>query len=534
MPHATSPGDSQDEQDDILIQQALDPENPIDFTRELEPGEKADDAIDFGDLADDDLAEDEEQHDGQHYSRPPSANVGDSFEDLGSFMQGEDLSELMNKSQQDGDGDGFDDLFGDAPSSQAHIEDESKDDQLPTTPDDVDMAFAFEDDGSGRFMKLPSLTTRETSNSRPQNLFRPVAFSPEGPTLSKEQQLQQELFAMSGSGSGLMEILPATAENRERLLAQLWPTFEKDTVLRFMDLVPMKKARYIGKTPLKRPKPVQPTKLNLELAPDQEKNFRLPSNSNRRIQDKTDPLGLVIIQQTVSDEKDSDDSMDSESDYEHEPVGGVTWRDLQLVCEDWDTNSATETQSPERTRLSVGRGDDDNAFQDMEHEFKEDVGGSSAKVRTIQGTSTLHPLISTQRRRLEHPEASILRNSRQPYSSFHDPEEATAKIARKVTLDLNDSQLLIDKTHIDPVHPKNSRRQDPNKEERGAFQKGISQRYNISNDEAYDLLKENHQSKVRSTLGNLSVDHSLPAIRLQWPFVSSVSHPVLCEGRYAY
>ena len=57
-----------------------------------------------------------------------------------------------------------------------------------------------------------------------------------------------------------------------------------------------------------------------------------------------------------------------------------------------------------------------------------------------------------------------------------------------------------------------------------AFSKGLSQRYNISNDEAYDLLKENHQSKVRSTLGNLTVSHSLPAMRLQWPYVSRTAN----------
>lgn len=51
----------------------------------------------------------------------------------------------------------------------------------------------------------------------------------------------------------------------------------------------------------------------------------------------------------------------------------------------------------------------------------------------------------------------------------------------------------------------------------------LSRRYNISNDDAYDLLKENHQSKVRSTLGNMAVDHSVPAINLQWPFVSHSS-----------
>lgn len=44
------------------------------------------------------------------------------------------------------------------------------------------------------------------------------------------------------------------------------------------------------------------------------------------------------------------------------------------------------------------------------------------------------------------------------------------------------------------------------------------QRYNISNDEAYDALKENHQNKVRSTLSEMEIVHALPALRLQTPY----------------
>lgn len=49
-------------------------------------------------------------------------------------------------------------------------------------------------------------------------------------------------------------------------------------------------------------------------------------------------------------------------------------------------------------------------------------------------------------------------------------------------------------------------------------QTSLQSRYNISNDQAYELLKENYQNKVRSTIGNLNIDHSLVALRLQSPF----------------
>ena len=50
--------------------------------------------------------------------------------------------------------------------------------------------------------------------------------------------------------------------------------------------------------------------------------------------------------------------------------------------------------------------------------------------------------------------------------------------------------------------------------------KDLTQRYNISNDEAYDLLKGNMQNKVRSAIGQLEIEHTMPALRLQSPYVS--------------
>lgn len=106
-----------------------------------------------------------------------------------------------------------------------------------------------------------------------------------------------------------------------------------------------------------------------------------------------------------------------------------------------------------------------------------------------------------------------------------DPERTTSKIARTVSLDLNDPLLLIDSSRCEPVLRDKSR--DLERGGRGAVSKSLIQRYNISNDDAYDLLKENHQSKIRSTLGNLTVEHSMPAIRLQFPYVRSCLPPFL-------
>ncbi len=55
----------------------------------------------------------------------------------------------------------------------------------------------------------------------------------------------------------------------------------------------------------------------------------------------------------------------------------------------------------------------------------------------------------------------------------------------------------------------------------------------LGTDEAYNQLKENHQKKVRGTLGNLVIEHSMPARRLQFPYVSG-SSPAKCSLAFAH
>lgn len=74
----------------------------------------------------------------------------------------------------------------------------------------------------------------------------------------------------------------------------------------------------------------------------------------------------------------------------------------------------------------------------------------------------------------------------------------------KVQINMNDPHLLfVNHRGVGPVLSRHT---------------SLQSRYNISNDQAYDLLKENYQNKVRSTIGNLNIDHSLVALRLQSPF----------------
>lgn len=49
-------------------------------------------------------------------------------------------------------------------------------------------------------------------------------------------------------------------------------------------------------------------------------------------------------------------------------------------------------------------------------------------------------------------------------------------------------------------------------------QKLLQTKFNISNDKNYEILKHNYNTKVRSQLSNLNIEHSIPSLRLQTPY----------------
>lgn len=383
MPHAIAVRDAQEEQDDLLIQRALDPENPIDFSRELDPGEKADDAVNFSDLDDDDLAEDEDDKEEQHLDAVAhSSEVDEPLDHSGHSLKSKYLREPVPGDESHGDI--LDDLFGERLSSPVDNESAADDvghlkrSALTHKLSDASTAIGYDSDRrTPAFASLPQIHTGGS------DVYKPPTTTRAGQDIgghAKEQLLQQELFAMSGAALGKLDVVPVI-ETQEDLLAALWPRFELDTIPRFMDLLPPKKARYIGKTPLRRPKPVQPNRLNLEIAVDQEKSFRLASGSNRRVQEETGRLGLVTIEKQPSEGERVENEENLESDLECEPVGGVSWQDLQMLCEDWDNRTSTEVSSQGTPEFGL-KGQDD-AFGDFTDNFDSQLELPPAKVCSI-------------------------------------------------------------------------------------------------------------------------------------------------------
>ncbi|KAJ5669481.1 transcription initiation factor TFIID [Penicillium macrosclerotiorum] len=502
MPHATKSAASEAPEDaefDNVMRQLNNYEGGPQFdflTRDLDVGEKADDAVDYEDFDDDDLPEEEEVAAPPHFA-DNDATHDDPFatlegDDGGLFGTGDDIFGGADDGAQTQE-DNLDDLFGEEPMSpppagqmdhtQGLFEDEEPSltnqpvelPPIPPAPEPQDQNMEVDDD---ELLDNESVISEEMDES----------------TL-RAWKLQQQLFAMSGKNDP--EHPPAPPENHEELLHSLFPGFDRDTLPRWLELIPHKKAFYLGKQPLKVPKPVLPTKVNIELAPDQERVFRT-GQPNKRGLDQ-DALGIVLITEAVQDNEDAKEDFDL-GDVEMDEIlpGGFSMQDLRTICADWDVKdedfSTLEEPAPPASKET-------DSFEEDEPDWLIDANHPSKKRKT--GPTSMDVIA------LSHLDIPLL----------DDPEQAVAQIAKKVTIDLNDPNILVEELRPEAAILKPKQTAPRTREEVDVnLTRRITQRYNISNDQAYDMLKQNHQNKIRSTLGNVSLEHALPALRLQWPY----------------
>lgn len=439
--------------------------------RELDRGEKADDAIDYEDISDDDLPEEE-------FTTGNGASNTQNFS--GTTVQG------SGESFEDG-GDDMDDLFGDGLSSPV-----------------LERAPHHEDKPVDSIEDLISGAQPKTGDGRLQSASQDAAFGTtqeddedDDPEWLEQKRLFEE--ARKGKDDGTA---PATTTSKEDF-EKIWPNFEEKVPPRFFSLVPRKRAFYIPKVPQKQPKLMPFTKVSLELAVDQEKTFRLPSatpaaGSKRQLEEEQG--SLVYITRVVKEEHDSDEQMELDNldpIDDSEKIGNVSWNDLKIACEDWDilddesTSDADQLLSPPDTVL----GDDDADW--------------------------IRSLVPSKKRKLgsQNNPVTFSVYDHMDLPSWDDPEAETAKIAKKIILDMNDPHLLLDiqQPSTEPPKPR-TMGLALKRDNRGSLANPMFKRYNISNDEAYDALKESSQQKVRSTIGHMNVEHSLPALKLQYPF----------------
>ena len=425
--------DREKQDDDDLIRNLVNADNTtglnLDLDRPLDVGVKADDAEDYEDISDEDLPDEEDATHGHG-----------------------DLPGLTDDAGTNND---TDDLFGEGRDSS------------PFGGDD-------------------------------HNLFEPEHQRDDLPLSSQDQfdDLAALNFPEHYGYANQDPNIPAPAESEEDLVKQFWPTFQRGTNLVYSELLPIKSAHHIPKVPAKAPKPINPTKVSLDLAQDQEKSFRSAGTAyptKRKRLSEAEAKGLVAIIEDSDEEKsDVEGNFDWTPASQLKPVGGFTFADLDIVCEDWNSKI---NASPQTYVVPL----EEEPLDDWEMQI---LGHSS------------------KRRKVEHKETNIFDIPRFAVPSFDNFEQDTKRIAKRVLLDLNDPYLLIDIREADSAVKRQrlSINGSSKRIRRGGLSSDLSKRFNISNDEAYDALKENHQSKVRATIGNLSVEHSMPALKLQWPY----------------
>ncbi|PYH44171.1 DUF3591 domain-containing protein [Aspergillus saccharolyticus JOP 1030-1] len=527
MPHATEPPvpEAEDSAFDNVMRQMNGPfgEGGMSFdflTRELEPGEKADDAVDYEDFDDDELPEEEER------TGPPAddnrmMDLGEDDADKDLFgAEDEDLfggdggadddfgaaagQEDGNDTQQ-GPRDELDDLFGEGPSSPG-----------PDHADPTRDLFFDEEEDTTTTANEPRPVMKEAAATEPVT-GPPVASLPQEPAAPMDEdevdllqedeplsptaedmdpaslrawKLQQQLFAMSAYGP---DNPPAPPENVEELLHSLFPSFDRNALPRFLELIPHKKAFFLGKQPIKPPKPVIPSKVNIELAQDQERVFKAAGQVFKRPHEAEHSGLVTILEAAQEDEEEIRDDFEHDTDTDEALPGGISLHDLQTVCADWDVKddiSIMEVDEPEPQEVDPI--EDDWLLETNRPAKKRKIGRDPMEVVA-----------------LAHIDVPVV----------DDPEQATSRIAQKVIVDMNDPHILLDDRGPENATQKPKALGALNRDELDAsVTKRLTSRYNISNDQAYDMLKQNHQNKVRSTLGNVTLEHSMPALRLQWPY----------------
>ncbi|KAK5189657.1 hypothetical protein LTR99_006191 [Exophiala xenobiotica] len=421
-------------------------------SRELEQGEKADNAIDYEDIGDDESLPDEEQT--QDVSMEMTTDMLPGIEDSAMDMLDDD------------------DLFGpSSPVMTAHepqtASEPSKPVDKPTQdPDqDLDLASEHEDDDTQDISML-----QEEIDEIEDAQYR----------------LQLALFAQSGTA------IPTTEqENIEEWLKLEFPRFKRDEAPHFNKLFPPRPQKWQAKTPLKPPKQVRPSKVNLEIEQDQKTAF----NSAVAVTESEFASDLVPIQEPAIARQIEDDSSD-ESDLDEPLPNGLTMCDLEFMCTEFDTLSQLA------------------ASDDEMHEVRPRVAGSDDEMFGFDGFEDFDQ--PRKKRRLGLDPRDIVKIHQIDLRSFDDPERQTAKLAAKVVLDLNDSDLLVEEVDTEVVKAKvrPGEKTAPVK----SLKDRISQRFKTSNDAEYELLKQNHQHKVRGQLTNLNIEHSVPAIKLQYPY----------------
>lgn len=259
------------------------------------------------------------------------------------------------------------------------------------------------------------------------------------------------------------------AERKSRedklLLKSYFPNFKKGKVLKWNNLLYKRHGKYhwaieysLGKKNLE---PLMPLNLRLQVQPDGKKLFNTKdslwkSSSSPISASKRKAHGIVVV---TPNERYPQEVQEHEEDRHTQKIS----EELLIATDDWDqeriVNEGAVSSKGHSEFFKITLKEDEKDWDWNEDDLVE------AKLNTSQAK-----------------------------------------------LDMNDEQLLLIKESGNRKSEEHGVNLFPLNE------KGIMRKFNNSNDDAYNVLRRNHQTKVRATISNLNIDHSQPAIRLQSPY----------------
>ncbi|SCV02454.1 LAME_0H00892g1_1 [Lachancea meyersii CBS 8951] len=262
------------------------------------------------------------------------------------------------------------------------------------------------------------------------------------------------------------------AREEKELLEFYFPKFQKGKALNLLSIVPRQLAQYQWQRELyltnRHLRPFIPLKVKFEVQPDSRRLFKAKNKNWQSMTQlsKRKKRGLVTV---PVDEMYGDNV----TQVKLRSYDGSIPKELMMMSDDWD--------------------------------YDKIVGDSDT-----ESSNTGQSLVVTEAKNISNSRTALTHGG----PNWDEENLIEGKVDQnKVCLDMNDEKLLF-------VPSKHREKKDSNtKTALLAFnEKTLAQKFNISNDHKYKILKENYQTKIRSTISNLTIEHSQPALRLQSPF----------------
>jgi hypothetical protein len=269
---------------------------------------KVDDAVDYEDISDDDLPSEEEA------PSKPAGKDEDEEMGMGMGMSGDMLEGLENAGP---DGMDLDDLFGD-------MED-----------DDNMLGDSVPPPVNGEFEDLNGFDLPGANGNLPSDVSR---------ASSEDEVLRgygMEDVAMGGA---------PVIEDPVLLAKQYYPEFEPHTILSFSTIFNPKPGT-LQTGPQKAPKVCLPSKVHIEIAPDEGTLFLKQTSSAHKGATASRSRGVVTIPPPVEEEPEEEEETEDQDDGK-DPMFE---RDLEIACCDWESKLEAAMATPPQSPQTRGR-----------------------------------------------------------------------------------------------------------------------------------------------------------------------------------